>query len=56
MFHVFEKLDILNENGIFAAAMDVDGAGLPFLKAMNPNAGSKSVEEMKEIKELLDKY
>ena len=29
--------------------MDVDGAGLPFLKAMNPNAGSKSVAEMKEI-------
>ncbi len=46
---VFEKLDILNANGIFAAAMDVDGAGLPFLKAMNPNAGSKSVPEMKEI-------
>lgn len=46
---VFEKLDILNEKGIFAAAMDVDGAGLPFLKAMNPNAGSKSVEEMREI-------
>ena len=46
---VFEKLDILNENHIFAAAMDVDGAGLPFLKAMNPNAGSKSVEEMREI-------
>ena len=48
---VFEKLDILNKNGIFAAAMDVDGAGLPFLKAMNPNAGSKSTEEMKEIVE-----
>ena len=46
---VFEKLDILNANNIFAAAMDVDGAGLPFLKKMNPNAGSKSVEEMKEI-------
>jgi len=46
---VFEKLDILNAEGIFAAAMDVDGAGLPFLKAMNPNAGSKSVEEMREI-------
>lgn len=46
---VFEKLDILNENGIFAAAMDVDGAGLPFLKQYNPNAGSKSVAEMKEI-------
>ena len=46
---VFEKLDVLNANGIFAAGMDVDGAGLPFLKAMNPNAGSKSVDEMREI-------
>ncbi len=46
---VFEKLDILNAKGIFAAAMDVDGAGLPFLKAMNPNAGSKSVAELREI-------
>ncbi len=46
---VFEKLDILNASGIFAAAMDVDGAGLPFLKAMNPNAGSKSVAELREI-------
>lgn len=46
---VFAKLDALNEASIFAAAMDVDGAGLPFLKAMNPNAGSKSVDEMKEI-------
>ena len=46
---VFEKLDYVNAHGIFAAAMDVDGAGLPFLKAMNPNAGSKSVSEMREI-------
>ena len=47
---VFEKLDFLKSKGnIFAAAMDVDGAGLPFLKAMNPNAGSKSVSEMREI-------
>lgn len=46
---VKEKLDLLNELGIFAAAMDIDGAGLPFLKAMNPNAGSKSVTELREI-------
>ncbi len=46
---VFEKLDILNANHIFAAAMDVDGAGLPFLKKYNPNAGSKTVDEMREI-------
>ena len=46
---VFEKLDVVNAAKVFAVAMDVDGAGLPFLKAMNPNAGSKSVGEMKEI-------
>ena len=46
---VFEKLDALNAAGIFCAAMDIDGAGLPFLKALNPNAGSKSVAEMAEI-------
>lgn len=46
---VFSKLDILREKNILAAAMDVDGAGLPFLKAINPNAGSKTVEEMREI-------
>lgn len=47
---VFEKLDYLKaKKDIFAVAMDIDGAGLPFLKAMNPNAGSKSVAEMREI-------
>ena len=47
---VFQKLDyIKSKKTIFAAAMDIDGAGLPFLKALNPNAGSKSVAEMKEI-------
>ena len=46
---VFEKLDVLNANGIFAAAMDVDGAGLPFLKGLNPPAGSKTVAELREI-------
>ena len=46
---VLEKLDFVNDHNIFAVAMDVDGAGLPFLKALNPNAGSKSVEEMREI-------
>lgn len=46
---VKEKLDILNQTNIFAVAMDIDGAGLPFLKEMNPNAGSKPVEELREI-------
>ena len=52
---VFEKLDYLHAKGnIFACAMDVDGAGLPFLKAMNPNAGSKSVSELREIIDYAD--
>ena len=29
--------------------MDIDGAGLPFLKNMTPPAGSKSVQELSEI-------
>lgn len=46
---VLDKLDTLNNLRIFAAAMDIDGAGLPFLKKFNPNAGSKTVEELREI-------
>ena len=32
--------------------MDIDGAGLPFLKNLTPKAGSKTVEELREIKEI----
>ncbi len=32
-----------------AIAMDIDGAGLPFLQGLTPPAGSKTVEELKEI-------
>lgn len=35
--------------------MDVDAAGLPFLKNRNPPAGSKSVEELREIVGILNK-
>ncbi|MEE0204588.1 MAG: alpha-hydroxy-acid oxidizing protein [Oscillospiraceae bacterium] len=52
---VQEKLDILNKTNIFAVAMDIDGAGLPFLKALNPNAGSKPVEELQQIIQYTDK-
>ena len=44
-----EKFALVKESGAFACAMDVDAAGLPFLKNLTPPAGSKSVEEMKEI-------
>lgn len=44
-----EKMQLVRESGAFAVAMDIDAAGLPFLKNMTPPAGSKSVEEMAEI-------
>ncbi|MFR8519354.1 MAG: alpha-hydroxy-acid oxidizing protein, partial [Emergencia timonensis] len=44
-----EKLALAAESGSFAVAMDVDAAGLPFLKNMTPPAGSKTVEELAEV-------
>ena len=44
-----EKMALVKDVGAFAAAMDIDAAGLPFLKNFNPPAGSKSVEELREI-------
>lgn len=44
-----EKMALCRESGCFAIAMDIDAAGLPFLKNMTPPAGSKTVEELKEI-------
>lgn len=46
---VFEKMNLIKNSNTFAVAMDVDGAGLPFLKNMTPPAGSKTVEELKAI-------
>lgn len=46
---VEEKLQLVKKSGAFAVAMDIDAAGLPFLKNMQPPAGSKSVEELAEI-------
>jgi hypothetical protein len=43
------KMQQATDSGCFAVAMDVDAAGLPFLKNMTPPAGSKSVEELREI-------
>lgn len=49
-----EKLALVKEAGAFAVAMDIDAAGLPFLKNMVPPAGSKSVQELKEIVEMAE--
>lgn len=48
---VREKLALASDSDAFAVAMDVDAAGLPFLKGLTPRAGSKSVAELKEIVE-----
>jgi 4-hydroxymandelate oxidase len=44
-----DKMALVKASGAIAVAMDVDAAGLPFLKNFVPPAGSKSVAEMKEI-------
>ncbi|MCI9226564.1 MAG: alpha-hydroxy-acid oxidizing protein [Dorea sp.] len=44
-----EKFELVRACGSFAAAMDIDAAGLPFLKNLTPPAGSKTVEELREI-------
>ena len=44
-----EKIALVKKSGAFAMAMDIDAAGLPFLKNMTPPAGSKSVEELAQI-------
>ena len=44
-----EKMALVKAADPFAIAMDIDAAGLPFLKNLQPPAGSKTVEELKEI-------
>ena len=44
-----EKIELVKKSNAIAVAMDIDAAGLPFLKNMNPPAGAKSVDELKEI-------
>ena len=52
---VKEKLDLVKAANPFAIAMDIDAAGLPFLKNMTPPAGSKTVDELKQIVEWAEK-
>jgi isopentenyl diphosphate isomerase/L-lactate dehydrogenase-like FMN-dependent dehydrogenase len=46
---LFSKLDAAKAAGARVIAMDIDAAGLPFLKGLNPPAGSKTVAELREI-------
>ena len=50
-----EKMALVKEADPFAIAMDIDAAGLPFLKNMTPPAGSKTVAELKEIAAIAEK-
>ena len=45
-------MTLVHESGAFAVAMDIDAAGLPFLKNMEPPSGSKTVKELREIIEM----
>lgn len=44
-----EKMNLVHASKAFAVAMDIDAAGLPFLKNLDPPAGSKTVEELHQI-------
>ena len=44
-----QKMNLVSAADPVAIAMDIDAAGLPFLKNMNPPAGSKTVEQLKQV-------
>ena len=46
---VEEKMALAKAADPIAIAMDIDAAGLPFLKGLTPPAGSKTVEELRQI-------
>ena len=46
---LFAKLDAAKAAGARVFAMDIDAAGLPFLKGRTPPAGSKTVAELREV-------
>ena len=46
---LFTKLDEAKAAGASVIAMDIDAAGLPFLKGLNPPAGPKTVPQLREI-------
>lgn len=48
-----ERLAQARSCGAFAVAMDVDAAGLPFLKGLEPPAGPKSAGQLREVAESL---
>ena len=51
---VREKAELVESADPIAIAMDIDAAGLPFLKNLTPPAGSKTVDELKEIVKMMN--
>ena len=52
---VQEKLELVKASDPIAIAMDIDAAGLPFLRNMQPPAGSKTVDQLRKIVEWAEK-
>ena len=50
-----QKMALVKAAGPCAIAMDIDAAGLPFLKGLTPPAGSKTVDQLKEIVTMAEK-
>lgn len=50
-----EKTELIKNANPFAVAMDVDAAGLPFLKGLTPPAGGKTVKELSDIIKAVNK-
>ena len=44
-----QTMDMVKAADPYAIAMDIDAAGLPFLKGLTPPAGSKTVAQLKDI-------
>jgi len=51
---VREKIDAAKKRGVSVLCMDIDAAGLPFLKHTNPPSGRKTVEQLREMIEYAD--
>ena len=51
-----QKMDLVKAADPCAIAMDIDAAGLPFLKGLTPPAGSKTVDQLKEIAAMAGKH
>ena len=52
---VQKKLELVKASDPIAIAMDIDAAGLPVLRNMQPPAGSKTVDQLRKIVEWAEK-